>query len=110
MAAREHDAGAPVAAVLPSVDDKGRPVRITLLTRPGCHLCEVAIEAVEATVADLSPPVGYACVDIDQFADPARANLLARYGEWLPVTFVDGSQHDYWRIDPDRLAAALSRR
>jgi hypothetical protein len=34
---------------------------------------------------------------------------MARYGEEIPVTFVDGRQHDYWRVDADRLRAALSR-
>jgi hypothetical protein len=24
------------------------------------------------------------------------------------VTFVDGRQHDYWRVDPARLRAALA--
>jgi hypothetical protein len=34
---------------------------------------------------------------------------MAEYGEQIPVTFVDGRQHDYWRVDPDRMRAALSR-
>ncbi|HWJ54363.1 MAG TPA: glutaredoxin family protein, partial [Propionibacteriaceae bacterium] len=33
--------------------------------------------------------------------------LQRRYGEEVPVTFVDGRQHDFWRVDPDRLRAAL---
>jgi hypothetical protein len=27
----------------------------------------------------------------------------------VPVTFVDGAQHDFWRVDPARLKAALLR-
>ena len=30
-----------------------------------------------------------------------------RYGEEIPVTLVDGRQHDFWRVDPARLRAAL---
>ncbi len=107
MSEHEHAAGAAVAAMLPPIDDAGRPVRVSVLTRAGCHLCEVAVETINRTLADVLPPAGCVLVDIDQFVDPARANLLARYGDYLPVTFVDGQQHDYWRIDPDRLAAAL---
>ena len=29
------------------------------------------------------------------------------YGEQIPVTFVDGRQHDFWRVDPERLRAAF---
>ena len=36
-------------------------------------------------------------------SDPA----YARYVEEIPVTFVDGRQHDYWRVDEGRLRAAL---
>jgi hypothetical protein len=34
-------------------------------------------------------------------------DLERRFGHEVPVTFVDGRQHDYWRVDPDRLRAAL---
>ena len=37
--------------------------------------------------------------------DPA---LVERYAEMIPVTLVDGLQHDYWRVDPARLRAALT--
>jgi hypothetical protein len=33
--------------------------------------------------------------------------LEDRFGEDIPVTFVDGRQHDFWRVDETRLRAAL---
>jgi hypothetical protein len=36
--------------------------------------------------------------------DPA---LRARYWEQVPVTLVDGAQHDFWRVSETRLRAAL---
>jgi hypothetical protein len=33
--------------------------------------------------------------------------LSAAYWEQIPVTLVDGAQHDYWRVDESRLRAAL---
>jgi hypothetical protein len=36
--------------------------------------------------------------------DPA---LAEQYWEQVPVTLVDGRQHDYWRVDEARLRAAL---
>ena len=45
----------------------------------------------------------YVEVSIDD--DP---DLRRRFGEEVPVTFVDGRQHDFWRVDPARLRSALS--
>ena len=33
--------------------------------------------------------------------------MLARYGEYIPVVLVDGEQHDFWQVSPERLRAAL---
>jgi glutaredoxin len=74
--------------------------RITFYTRTGCHLCEEARLVIESVCADLGEE--YADIDID--TDP---ELVARFGEEVPVTFVDGRQHDFWRVDPARLRAAL---
>ena len=75
--------------------------RVTLYSRPGCHLCEQARAVVEQVCAELGE--GYVEVSIDD--DPA---LRDRFGEEIPVTFVDGRQHDFWRVDADRLRAALT--
>jgi glutaredoxin len=74
--------------------------RVTLYSRPGCHLCDVAREVVERVCADLGEE--YDEVSIDD--DP---QLQARFNEEIPVTFVDGRQHDFWRVDESRLRAAL---
>jgi glutaredoxin len=75
--------------------------RVTLYGRAGCHLCDAAREVIERVCADLDEE--YVEVDVD--TDDA---LLARFGEEIPVTFVDGRQHDFWRVDEHRLRAALS--
>ena len=74
--------------------------RVTLVTRPGCHLCEAAREVVDRVCADL----GETWEELDMDADPA---LAARYAEEIPVTLVDGHQHDFWRVDETRLRRAL---
>ena len=73
-----------------------------VLTRQGCHLCEQAIEVVAAVCAETGD--SYATRDVD-----AEPELVRRYNDQLPVTFVDGAQHDFWRVDAARLRAALSR-
>ncbi|MCL8023834.1 glutaredoxin family protein [Nocardioides bruguierae] len=76
--------------------------RVTVYSRPGCHLCEVAHETVAAVCAETGEE--YEVVMIDD--DPA---LVERFTDEVPVTFVDGRQHDFWRVDPVRLRAALAR-
>ncbi len=75
--------------------------RVTLYSKPGCHLCDDARAVVEQVCAELGE--SYAEVDI-----LSSAELVARYGEEIPVTLVDGAQHDFWRVDPERLRAALT--
>ena len=76
--------------------------RVLLYSKPGCHLCEDARAVIEQVCAEVG--TGFAEVDIT--ADP---DLMRRYGEQIPVTLVDGAQHDFWRVDENRLRAALAR-
>lgn len=85
-----------------AVADHGRPVRVTVYSKPGCHLCEDAVAVVARVTDDLG--VGWTEVDIS--TDDA---LLAQWWEQIPVIFVDDVQHDYWRVDEARLRAALAR-
>jgi glutaredoxin len=79
-----------------------RAERVVVLTRQGCHLCDEVVAQVAAICAETGE--AYAVLDID--SDP---DLQRRYTEQVPVTFVDGVQHDFWRVDPVRLKAALLR-
>jgi glutaredoxin len=75
--------------------------RVTLYSRPGCHLCDDARALIEQVCAQL----GESYDEVSIADDP---DLERRFGHEVPVTFVDGKQHDYWRVDPIRLRAALS--
>ncbi|WP_062430993.1 glutaredoxin family protein [Herbidospora daliensis] len=74
--------------------------RITLLGKPGCHLCDDARAVIERVAAE----TGVEWDERDITQDPAD---LAKYWEMIPVTLVDGVQHDYWRVDENRLRQAL---
>ena len=75
--------------------------RITLIGKPGCHLCDEAREVVAAVAAE----VGVGWEERSILDDPA---LEERYAEQIPVTLVDGRPHDFWRVSADRLRAALT--
>ena len=51
------------------------------------------------------------CADLGESFDEvdvdADGDLADRFGDEVPVTFVDGRQHDFWRVDEARLRAAL---
>lgn len=75
-------------------------VRVTLVGKPDCHLCEDAEAVVRAVCGELD--VGWEKRSITEDAE-----LAEEYWEKIPVVLVDGVGHDYWRIDPVRLRAAL---
>lgn len=74
--------------------------RITLLTRPGCHLCEFAREAV----ARVRAATGVSWVEVDVAGDP---ELERQFGDRVPVVLLDGAEHDYFRVDEQRLLRDL---
>ncbi|MGH3327996.1 MAG: glutaredoxin family protein [Streptomycetales bacterium] len=79
-----------------------RSHHVRLLTKPGCHLCDEAREVVARVAADLGVPWD----EIDITGDD---ELRRGFAEQIPVTMVDGRQHDFWRVDERRLRRALTR-
>ena len=75
--------------------------RITLIGKAGCHLCDAARETVAKVAAELG--VGWVEHDIND--DP---RLKEDYWDTIPVTLVDGRPHDFWKVDENRLRAALT--
>ncbi|MGW7200086.1 glutaredoxin family protein [Streptomyces chryseus] len=73
---------------------------VTLLGKPGCHLCDDARGVVSEVCGELGVP--WEEKDITRDEELNRA-----YWEQIPVVLVDGEQHTFWRVDPGRLRAAL---
>ncbi len=74
--------------------------RLRLLTRSGCHLCEVAAETLERIAGDAG--LRTEAVDVD--ADP---ELQAEFGDRVPVVLLDGREHSYFTVDVPRLRRDL---
>ena len=79
----------------------GRGSRVLLYSKPGCHLCDEAREVIVRVCAEL----GETFDERNILDDP---ELQRRYGEQIPVTIVDGRQHDVWQVDEARLRQALA--
>jgi glutaredoxin len=73
--------------------------RITLITRDGCHLCEVAEQAL-----DRIAPGQWSRVELS-----GSVELERDYGDRVPVVLLDGKEHGYWRVEEDRLLRDLAR-
>ncbi len=74
--------------------------RLRLLTRAGCHLCEIAAETLDRIGAE----AGLVPAPVDVDADP---ELRAEYGDRVPVVLLDGREHSYFTVDVPRLRRDL---
>ena len=78
-------------------------VRLTLLGKPGCHLCDDA----RAIVAPIAAERGLQLEEHNILDDEA---LTAQDAEEIPVLLIDDRVHTIWRVDPARLRRALDER
>jgi glutaredoxin len=74
---------------------------VTLIRKPGCHLCDDAQVVIEKVCGELGVP--WEQKDITQ-----DRRLHDEYWEQIPVVLVDGAQHTFWRVDEQRLRRALT--
>jgi glutaredoxin len=84
-------------------------IQLTLFTKPGCHLCEEAKTVVDSVLDQFksqhSEESAIELTEVNILEDQA---LLEKYGEEIPVLQINGATHAYWRIDSERLIAALN--
>ena len=74
--------------------------KVTVISRTGCHLCEIAIDKIKLVK--------------DQFQFELEIKLIndlpeleQEYGEQVPVIMIDNKIHDYWRVDIERFTQAI---
>jgi hypothetical protein len=70
-----------------------------LISRAGCHLCEVAEQTL-----DRIAPGQWARVEVEDAVELERD-----YGDRVPVVLLDGKEHGYWRVEEDRLLRDMAR-
>ena len=86
-------------------------ISLTLIGKPGCHLCDDArlvVNTVAGQFRSLHAGVSASVqVHIEEKNILDDAELASRYSEEIPVLLLNGKVHNYWKIDPVRLMAAL---
>jgi glutaredoxin len=76
--------------------------KVTIYTRPGCHLCEEAKAAINSSGSE----VEFILEEVNIDADPL---LRERYGYDIPVIFIDGTKVFKHRVDPQEFKRKLRR-
>lgn len=79
-------------------------VTVTLMGKPGCHLCDDAKLVID-TVLERVPDVVLEQVSLED--NPLWSEL---YGELIPVVLIDGVEHSHWRVDEGEFEKALHAR
>lgn len=78
------------------------PLEVDVYSKPDCCLCDEAKDVLRRVQAD--QPFVLREVDIE--SDP---ELMARYGEEIPVVFVAGRKAFKYRVDEAELRRKLAR-
>ena len=74
--------------------------KVTVISRTGCHLCEIAIDKINLVKEQLE-------FDLEIKLINDLPELEQEYGEQVPVILIDNKIHDYWRVDIERFTKAI---
>ena len=93
------------ASTLSGVDQ----VSLTLIGKPGCHLCDDARNVIEAVRSDLAARPGSQRVDtrlteLNILEDEQLARLHA---ENIPVVLIGEKRHAIWHVDREKFTTAV---
>jgi glutaredoxin len=72
--------------------------KITVMSKPGCHLCEEALQVIQRVVGS------HIAVLIEEADITQDQELLERYKDDIPVVLIDGIEQFRHHVDPDQLA------
>ena len=73
---------------------------VTVYSRSGCHLCEIAIDRINSVKKDYE-------FSLEIFLIDNNNELEKEFGEQVPVIMIDNTIHDYWRVDLERFTKAI---
>lgn len=76
--------------------------RVTLLGKPGCHLCDEAREVVRGVLTEFPD------ASLEERSILDDPDLLDRWVEEIPVILIEDRVHTIWRVDADRFRDALT--
>jgi len=78
--------------------------QLTLIGKPGCHLCDDAHAVVTAVLFELGSPEP---PRLNQLSILDDAALAERFADDIPVLMIDGEIHSIHRVDAAALRARI---
>jgi glutaredoxin len=73
---------------------------VTVYSRSGCHLCEIAIDRINSVINDYNFTLDIILID-------QNSELEKEFGEQVPVILINNKIHDYWKVDLERFTKAI---
>lgn len=82
-------------------------MQITLIGKPGCHLCDDARAVIDRSREELSER-GIA-TSLEELDILQHEELARQHSEDIPVVMIAGKRHAIWRVDAARFESAVER-
>lgn len=79
-------------------------MQLTLIGKPGCHLCDEARAVVTAVLLELGSS---GTPRLNQLSILDDAALAERFADDIPVLMIDGEVHSIHRVDAAALRARI---
>jgi glutaredoxin len=79
-------------------------VRLTIYSKPGCHLCDEMKALVRGAIANESG------ISLDEIDISTDRELLERFGLEIPVLMIDGRKVAKYRVTQEELTRMIERR
>ena len=80
----------------------GMPIRVTILSRENCHLCDVVYRIATHLQSELHIETSKVPIENDQF-------LMMRYGTRVPVILLDEVEHFAGNVTEGELRRAIKK-
>jgi glutaredoxin len=81
-------------------------VTVTVYSRHGCHLCEIAEETINSLREESKKELEFS---VEVLYIDGNEELEKLYGTEVPVIHINGEHHDFYKVDPVRFKTSLEK-
>ena len=79
-------------------------MRLTIYSKPGCHLCDEMKAVVRSAIADRLD------ITVEEIDISTNPDLLDRYGVEIPVLMIDGRKAAKYRVSSEQIQRLIEGR
>jgi glutaredoxin len=81
-------------------------VTVTVYSRHGCHLCEIAEETINSLREESKKELEFS---VEVLYIDGNQELEKLYATEVPVIHINGEHHDFYKVDPVRFKTSLEK-